>query len=101
MSTTITLKFNHVLRNDRDGVFSIFEGEGFNTPHAKLIRDGSTYQRTSITMLANVPDEGREFAFVAIGQYTACYVERIVKILPGENVVWLVADEEFYFSGYK
>lgn len=101
MPTTITLKFNDVLRDDIDGIFSVFDGEKFNTPDAVLLRDGTTYQRTSLSFVEDIPDCGREFAFIAIGHYTACYVECKKRIFPGNTDIWLIADEELYYNMTK
>jgi hypothetical protein len=98
MPATITLKFNDVLSKDIDGVFSVFEGDKFNTPDAVLLREGSTYQRTALSFVEDIPDCGKDFAFVAIGHYTACYVECTKRIFPGDTDIWLIADKEICYS---
>lgn len=94
--STITLKFNTTLREDPKGLYSVFYGDKFNTPDASLIREGSTHQVSSVSFcIPNFPP-GREIAFMAIGMYSACYVENIVMIEPGHNEVWLAALEETF-----
>jgi len=92
--STITLKFGLTLSKDPDGLYSVYYGDKFNTPNASLIREGSTHQVTSVSFaIPNFPP-GREIAFVAIGMYSACYVENVTMIEIGHNVVWLVAEQE-------
>ena len=97
-TAVVTIKFNNVLRKDPDGIVSIYDGARFNTPDAEIITQGSTYQRSSLTFLVPAKD-GLEIAVIGIGRTTACYVENKKTVYPGDNVIWLIADQEFYYNG--
>ena len=98
IQSTITLKFNHVLQNDRDGIYAVYYGEHANTLQSQLITEGSTYLVPSVTFkVPNFPP-GREILFKALGLETACYTESMRMIPPGEFKVLLSADQEFQYS---
>jgi len=96
---TVIIKFNDVLQKDKEGIFTVFDGVGFETPEAEKITEGFTTQTTWFALQISAPPEGREIAIVAIGKELACYTYTRKIVYPGENVIYCIAEEEFSYNG--
>lgn len=97
-TATVIVKFNNILRDDKDGIFTVYDGFRFETPDAEMITEGSTYQTSWFAFQISAPPEGREIAVIAIGIETACYTQARKVVYPGNNVIYLIAEEEFLYN---
>ena len=93
----IDIHFNDNLTNDPAGKFSMFYADQWGGSEAVEIFRGITHNNSVMTHEINVPKEGANITFVAIGLAIAGYVKVETLIVPGRNTVYLVAPADLVY----